>query len=156
MNGTRRELSDDLGAFLVSLLHVRSDGAVARALLGASWLAAAAFPSAAQQAPTPLPLDRQGAVQEEVVVERIVIDAHIIGPDGNPIPGLTRDDLRVKIDGRPVILEDVEWLPGEKPENDVSALVGPSAKRSSIGSLGAPGRSIGGAGRPVGTTVTPV
>ena len=124
MNGTRRELSDDLGAFLVSLLHVRSDGAVARALLGASWLAAAAFPSAAQQAPTPLPLDRQGAVQEEVVVERIVIDAHIIGPDGNPIPGLTRDDLRVKIDGRPVILEDVEWLPGEKPENDVSALVG--------------------------------
>ena len=40
-------------------------------------------------------------MQEEVVVERVVIDAHVIGPDGNPIPGLTPDDFRVKIDGRP-------------------------------------------------------
>jgi len=70
------------------------------------------------------PADRQGAVQEEVVVERVVIDAHVIGPDGNPIPGLTPQDFRVKIDGRSVILEDVEWLPADKPENDASALVG--------------------------------
>jgi len=70
------------------------------------------------------PADRQGAVQEEVVVERVVIDAHVIGTDGNPIPGLTPQDFRVKIDGRSVILEDVEWLPADKPENDASALVG--------------------------------
>ena len=70
------------------------------------------------------PPERLGAVQEEVVVERLVIDAHIIGADGNPIPELTRDDIVVKIDGRPVILEDVEWLPADKPETDVSALVG--------------------------------
>ena len=70
------------------------------------------------------PADRQGAVQEEVVVERVVIDAHVIGPDGNPIPGLTPQDFRVKIDGRSVILKDVEWLPADKPENDASALVG--------------------------------
>jgi VWFA-related protein len=76
--------------------------------------------AAAQEKPS----DRAGAVQEEVVVERIVVDAHVIGPDGNPIPGLTPQDFRVKVDGRPVILEDVEWLPADKPENDVSALVG--------------------------------
>ena len=70
------------------------------------------------------PADRQGAVQEEVVVERVVIDAHVIGPDGNPIPGLTPQDFRVKVDGHPAILEDVEWLPADKPENDASALVG--------------------------------
>ncbi len=71
-----------------------------------------------------VPRDRQGAVQEEVVVERVVIDAHVIGTDGNPIPDLTPEDFRVRVDGRPVILEAVEWLPGEKPENDASALVG--------------------------------
>ncbi len=70
------------------------------------------------------PIERQGAVQEEVVVERVVIDAHVIGQDGNPIPGLTPENFRVKIDGRSVILEDVEWLPADKPENDASALVG--------------------------------
>ena len=86
-------------------------------LAGAAALVAAA--AAAQE-----PVERQGAVQEEVVVERVVIDAHVIGPDGNPIPDLTPEDFRVKIDGRSVILEDVEWLPGDKPENDASALVG--------------------------------
>ena len=63
-------------------------------------------------------------MQEEVVVERVVIDAHVIGPDGNPIPDLTPADFRVKIDGKPSILEAVDWLPGGKPENDASALVG--------------------------------
>ena len=82
-------------------------------------LGGAAIPAFAQDPPV-----RLDGVQEEVVVERVVIDAHVIGPDGNPIPGLTPDNFRVKIDGRPVILEDVEWLPGDKPENDASALVG--------------------------------
>lgn len=78
----------------------------------------------AQEKPPEKPADRQGAVQEEVVVERVVIDAHVIGPDGNPIPGLTPQDFRIKVDGHPVILEDVEWLPADKPETDASALVG--------------------------------
>ncbi len=97
-----------------------------------SWLPVCAAALVAAAAAAQEPTNRQGAVQEEVVVERVVIDAHIIGSDGNPIPGLTRDDLRVKIDGRSVILEDVEWLPGDKPENDASALVGiegPEAER---------------------------
>jgi len=82
-------------------------------------LFAAAGIAAAQQPPS-----REGAVQEEVVVERVVIDAHVIGSDGNPITGLTPQDFRVKVDGRPVILEEVEWLPADQPENDGSALVG--------------------------------
>jgi VWFA-related protein len=82
-------------------------------------LCGAAIPALAQE-----PIERLGGVQEEVVVERIVIDAHVIGPDGNPIPGLTPDDFRVQVDGRPVILEAVDWLPAEEPENDASALVG--------------------------------
>jgi VWFA-related protein len=89
------------------------------------------------------PPDRQGAVQEEVVVERVVIDAHVIGPDGNPIPLLTPEDFRVKVDGRPVILEAVEWLPAEKPENDASALVGiESQEAERFRSDAPPGRLI--------------
>jgi len=98
--------------------RVRSRAFGATGLLGLL-LSGAAIPALAQD-----PTVRLDGVQEEVVVERVVIDAHVIGPDGNPIPGLTPEDFRVKIDGRPVILEDVEWLPGEKPENDASALVG--------------------------------
>jgi VWFA-related protein len=86
--------------------------------------AAAQVATPGPQLPPPEPLDRRGAVQEEVVVGRVVIDANVIGPDGNPIPNLTTDNFRVKIDDRPVILESVEWLPAEKPENDASALVG--------------------------------
>ncbi len=82
-------------------------------------LAGMGLSAAAQEVP-----QRLDGVQEEVVVERVVIDAHVIGPDGNPIPGLTPEDFRVKIDGRPVILEDVDWLPADEPENDASALVG--------------------------------
>jgi VWFA-related protein len=81
--------------------------------------AAAAIPVFGQDPPV-----RLDGVQEEVVVERVVIDAHVIGSDGLPIPGLTPEDFRVQVDGRPVILEAVDWLPADKPENDASALVG--------------------------------
>ena len=57
---------------------------------------------------------------------RVVIDANVIGPDGNPIPGLTSENFRVQIDGRPVILESVEWLPAAKPET--AALTMPQRK----------------------------
>ena len=79
-------------------MHARSARSTVLTACAAALLAAAA---AAQEPP-----DRQGAVQEEVVVERVVIDAHVIGHDGNPIPDLTPEDFRVKIDGRSVVLED--------------------------------------------------
>ena len=116
-------------------MHARSARSTALTACSAALLAAAA---AAQE-----PIDRQGAVQEEVVVERVVIDAHVIGPDGNPIPDLKPEDFRVKIDGRSVILEDVEWLPGDKPENDASALVGiESAEAERFRQDAPPGRLI--------------
>ena len=107
-------------------------------LVIASIAGAALAATAAAQEP-----DRPGAFQEEVVVERVVIDAHVIGIDGNPIPDLTPDDFRVKVDGRSVILEAVEWLPGNKPENDASALVGiESAEAERFRQDAPPGRLI--------------
>jgi VWFA-related protein len=70
------------------------------------------------------PPDRQGAVREQALVERVVVDAHVTGPDGNPIPDLTATNFRVRVDGKPIDLESVEWVPAGAPEADVSALEG--------------------------------
>ncbi|MGA7617450.1 MAG: hypothetical protein WBX15_19980 [Thermoanaerobaculia bacterium] len=53
--------------------------------------------------------------QEEITVERLVIDARIIDSHGNPIEGLTRKDVRVRVDGRPAEVEAVEWVSEDKP-----------------------------------------
>ncbi len=66
--------------------------------------------------------DRRGEVQEQALVERVVVDAHVLGPDGNPIAGLGPEDFLVSIDGEPVTLEAVDWLPADRPEADASML----------------------------------
>ncbi len=48
---------------------------------------------------------------ETMVVERLIVDAHITFPDGEPIPNLTKDDLEVKIDGRQAEIDGVDWFP---------------------------------------------
>ncbi len=79
------------------------------------WLAAAA--AAAQE-----PDDRRGEVREEALVERVVVDAHVTNSDGSPIPGLGPSDFVVRVDGEPVALEAVDWLPAGTPEVDPQAL----------------------------------
>lgn len=66
------------------------------------------------------PPDRPGAVTEEAFVERVIVDAYVTAPDGNPIPDLTPEDFRVRVDGKPVLLESVDWLPAGTPEVDAS------------------------------------
>ena len=68
------------------------------------------------------PADRRGQAQEQVLVERVVVDAHVIGPDGNPIPNLGPADFHVTVDGKPVALESVDWLPAGAPEVDAAAI----------------------------------
>jgi hypothetical protein len=50
-----------------------------------------------------------------VEVERVVIDARAISPGGGAIVGLGPRDFRVRVDGRVVDLESVEWVPGALP-----------------------------------------
>jgi VWFA-related protein len=50
----------------------------------------------------------------EITVERIIIDAHVIDPKGNPIEDLRPSDFRVRIDGKPAEVEAVEWIPAER------------------------------------------
>lgn len=110
-----------------------------RPLLSFVLAAAAAAPAALAQEPA----DRRGAVQEEALVERVVIDAHVTGPDGSAIPSLTPADFLVKVDGKPVPLESVDWLPAGTPEVDKGALeaLDPSGAAAASPDV-APGRVI--------------
>ncbi|HXM80012.1 MAG TPA: VWA domain-containing protein [Thermoanaerobaculia bacterium] len=65
---------------------------------------------------TPPGTPRSGGYREEARVERVVIDAHVTDGRGESIPGLERRDFRVVVDGRPVPLESVEWVPAGEPE----------------------------------------
>jgi VWFA-related protein len=59
---------------------------------------------------------REGSVRGSVRVERVLVDAYVTTGSGDPIPNLTAADFRVRVDGRPVELESVEWIPGDRPE----------------------------------------
>lgn len=52
--------------------------------------------------------------REEITVERIIIDAHVIDYNGTPIEDLRPSDFRVLIDGKPATIEAVEWIPAEE------------------------------------------
>ena len=66
-----------------------------------------------------LSLDQQaprGGYREEARVERVIVDAYVLDSRGNPIPDLTPQSFRLRVDGRPVAVESVDWIPAEKPE----------------------------------------
>lgn len=53
-------------------------------------------------------------IREEITVERIIIDAHVIDDRGTPVEDLRPSDFRVLIDGKPAMVEAVEWIPAEE------------------------------------------
>ncbi len=60
--------------------------------------------------------ERAGRVRSTVRVERVLVDAYVTTGSGEPIPDLTAADFRVRVAGRPVELESVEWIPAGRPE----------------------------------------
>lgn len=51
-------------------------------------------------------------VAERVEVARVVVDLHVVGDDGRPVRGLTPEELRVSVDGRPVRIDSLRWTTG--------------------------------------------
>jgi len=49
------------------------------------------------------------SLAERVEVSRVVVDVHVLKDDGSPVTGLTTNDIRVLVDGRPVKVEAVRW-----------------------------------------------
>ncbi len=50
-------------------------------------------------------------VQEQITVERILVDARVTNYEGDPILGLTPADFTVKVDGKAATVESVDWIP---------------------------------------------
>lgn len=51
--------------------------------------------------------------QDQVVVERVMVDVRVVDDAGHPIRGLGVEDFRVTIGGQQVRLEAVEWVGGD-------------------------------------------
>jgi len=50
-------------------------------------------------------------VQEQITVERILVDTRVTDDHGNPITGLKAGDFKVRVDGKPATVESIEWIP---------------------------------------------
>ena len=60
--------------------------------------------------------------QEVITVERIIIDARVTDPAGDPILGLGKDDFVVKVDGKNAPIESIEWIPETPAARALSGL----------------------------------
>src|SRR5512136_1439043 len=54
-------------------------------------------------------------VREHVEVRRVLLDIRVVDSRGDPILGLAPEDFRIVVDGRPAVLESVEWVSGTEP-----------------------------------------
>ncbi len=58
---------------------------------------------------------QQPRFAETVEVERVLVDVRVVDPRGQPIRGLTIEDFRVEVDGRPARLESAHWVSADEP-----------------------------------------
>ncbi|SRR6266508_1661370 len=77
------------------------------------------------------PPNRQGGVREEARVERVVVDAYVTDSRGDPIPGITTSDFRVRVS-----LPAPSWPPrgryGESIGHSGGCPSGPSSALDSV------------------------
>src|SRR5438445_4945300 len=66
--------------------------------------------------------------QERITVERILIDARVTDSRGNPITDLKPADFRVRVDGKPAIVESVDWIPETAAERELAEIDKPPAE----------------------------
>jgi VWFA-related protein len=77
---------------------------------------------------------------ERVEVARIIIDARVLDDRGNPVPGLTADDFKVKIAGKVVRVETATWVGGR--DTSLGAAPPASTPLTESGAPLSPGRLI--------------
>jgi VWFA-related protein len=87
--------------------------AVRRAVLAGLCLALLS-PIAATAAPQEP--SRKGSISASAAVEKVLVDAYVIGPRGGVLPGLTPSDFRLLVGGEAVPVEEVEFIPAARSE----------------------------------------
>jgi VWFA-related protein len=61
-------------------------------------------------------------VKETITVERILVDARVTEPNGDPITGLTPAEFRVRVDNKPATVESATWIPESAAARDLAGL----------------------------------
>jgi VWFA-related protein len=69
-----------------------------------------------------LAISAHAQLQEQITVERILIDARVTDDHGNPITGLKADDFQVRIDGKPARVESAEWIPETAAARELASI----------------------------------
>ena len=87
-------------------------GDVRCALRAGAVLAAAliAAPAGAQEP------SRKGSVTAKASVEKVLVDAHVLAPDGGALLGLAPADFLLRVDGEEVPVEELEFVPASRSE----------------------------------------
>ena len=61
-------------------------------------------------------------VQEQITVERILVDARVTDYQGDVVLGLKPSDFTVKVDGKIANVESVEWIPETAAQREIAGL----------------------------------
>jgi VWFA-related protein len=62
---------------------------------------------------------QQPQLQEQITVERVIVDARVTDAEGNPISGLKPSDFKVKIDGKPAKVEAADWIADTAAQREI-------------------------------------
>src|SRR5512140_328105 len=54
-------------------------------------------------------------VQEQITVQRVIVDLRATDYKGNPLPNLKPENFHVLVDGLPAEIESIEWVDSTKP-----------------------------------------
>jgi VWFA-related protein len=113
-------------------------------MLSAKWPVAAfllaALPALAVAAVPAVPDDPPRRYQDTVSAERVVVDVHAIDNAGEPVLGLSAADFTLRVDGKPVPIESVEWIAGSG--SSAPAAQAPAGTAPETSPAAAPGRMI--------------
>jgi len=59
---------------------------------------------------------REGSIAAKAAVEKVLVDAYVVGPHGGALLGLTPADFLLRVGGEEVPVEDVEYVPASRSE----------------------------------------
>src|SRR5437762_1192142 len=66
-------------------------------------------------------------LQEQITVERVIVDARVTDSLGNPITGLKPSDFKVRIDGKPAAVESADWIADTAAQREIDETSGGQA-----------------------------
>jgi VWFA-related protein len=63
-------------------------------------------------------------LQEQITVERVIVDARVTNSVGDPITGLKASDFHVKIDGKRATVESADWIADTAAQREIDETLG--------------------------------